>query len=232
MVLVADHSVPMTRLIRSELEIQGFRTETAEGDPVDIVKDGNVDIAILDHTSSGSSGLELMARIRRVVDLPVILITSDNARDRITGLEFGADDCLSTPFVPDELGARIRAVLRRAAPPAAEQGIVTVGPGVEIDLVGRVARRDGETIPFTKTEWLIVHYLTLNVGRVLEAQDILRKVWGPEAENDLQYLRVWIARIRRKLEKDDEEILKTVTGVGYILAPYQAEMEVAAAYAE
>ncbi len=165
------------------------------------------------------SGLELMRELRERGDLPVILLTAKGSdTDKVRGLEMGADDYLAKPFSPDELSARVRAVLRRAVGSTAVDNIVRIDD-VEIDLNHRLVRSGGELISLTRTEWMLMQYLAANAGKVMLNAELLSKVWGPEYRNDLQYLRVWVSRLRHKLEKDPSKprLIKTFQGIGYML---------------
>jgi two-component system KDP operon response regulator KdpE len=131
--------------------------------------------------------------------VPVILLTAKGATaDKAKGLDLGADDYIAKPFHPDELAARVRAVLRRASGRRARPGVVHVR-NVEIDLERRIVTRDGELVSAQRTEWLLLQHLAANAGKVVLHTELLTKVWGPEYRDDLQYLRVWISRVRRKL---------------------------------
>jgi two-component system KDP operon response regulator KdpE len=131
----------------------------------------------------------------------------------------GADDYLVKPFNPEELSARVRAVLRRGfRPTAGSENIVRVA-NVEIDLNRRLVKKGGEVVSLTRTEWMLLQHLAANAGKVMLNTELLSKVWGPEYRDDLQYLRVWVSRLRSKLEPDPSNptIIKTLQGIGYLL---------------
>jgi two-component system KDP operon response regulator KdpE len=221
LVLAVDDEPGILRLIKLELTPQGFRVLTAEhaSEALEIAQEYRPDIALLDIVMPDMSGLELMRELRERGDLPVILLTakgSDN--DKVRGLEMGADDYLAKPFSPDELSARVRAVLRRAVGSNAIDNIVRIDD-VEIDLNHRLVRSGGELISLTRTEWMLMQHLAANAGNVMLNSELLSKVWGPEYRNDLQYLRVWVSRLRHKLEKDPSKprLIKTFQGIGYML---------------
>jgi len=155
----------------------------------------------------------------------------DSDMDRVGGLEMGADDYVVKPFLPDELGARVRAVLRRAVGAQGPISKIRLGE-VEIDLDRRVVDRGGEPVRLTRNEWLLLQQLAAHQGKVMVNAELLSKVWGPEYRDDVQYLRVWISRLRRKLEADpaNPAMIKTVPGIGYVLeASPEEEAEPAAA---
>jgi two-component system KDP operon response regulator KdpE len=130
----------------------------------------------------------------------------------------GADDYVAKPFHPDELTARVRAVLGRSSGSAPGSGIVAFDD-VEIDLERRIVRRSGDLVPLSRTEWLLLHHLATNAGNVVLHTELLTKVWGPEYRDDLQYLRVWVSRVRRKLgiEAGEPGRIRTFQGIGYLL---------------
>jgi two-component system KDP operon response regulator KdpE len=158
-----------------------------------------------------------MRRIRERSNTPIILVTAkDKDADKVRGLELGADDYIVKPFSLDELGARIRAVLRRTTGQDTER--VVRAKNVEIDLTRRLVKRDGELVSVTRTEWLLLQHLAANAGKVILNAELLSKVWGPEYRDDLQYLRVWVSRLRHKLEPEpgNPTIIKTLQGIGYM----------------
>ncbi|MEX2225044.1 MAG: response regulator transcription factor [Dehalococcoidia bacterium] len=221
LVLAVDDEPGILRLIKLELTPQGFRVLTAENaaEALEIAQEYRPDIALLDIVMPDMSGLELMRELRERGDLPVILLTAKGSdTDKVRGLEMGADDYLAKPFSPDELSARVRAVLRRAVGSTAVDNIVRTDD-VEIDLNHRLVRSGGELISLTRTEWMLMQHLAANAGKVMLNAELLSKVWGPEYRNDLQYLRVWVSRLRHKLEKDPSKprLIKTFQGIGYML---------------
>ena len=151
--------------------------------------------------------------------MPVILLTAKGSTaDKAKGLDLGADDYIAKPFHPDELAARVRAVIRapraRARAPAS-----SAFDDIEIDLERRMVTRDGELVQFSRTEWLLLQHLAANAGKVVLHTELLTKVWGPEYRDDLQYLRVWVCRVRRKLGAQPGEPgrIRTFQGIGYLL---------------
>ena len=228
-VLIVDDEPGILRLIKLELEGQGFDVMAAPSGERALEAAGKrwPDIAVLDILMPGMSGLELMKRLRAQRMLPVIMLTAkDTEADKIRGLESGADDYLSKPFSPDELSARVRAVLRRAAPASPREHVFRNGD-VEIDLTRRLVRRRGEIVQLSRTEWMLLQHLAMNPGKILLNAELLHKVWGAEYCDDLQYLRVWVSRIRRKIEDDpsNPQLIKTFQGVGYMLVSPDQEAE-------
>lgn len=220
LVLAVDDEAGILRLIKLELEEQGFGVLTADGgeEALRLAAEHRPDIVLLDIMMPDMDGLETMRRLRDQIDAPVILVTAkDTDTAKIRGLELGADDYIAKPFNPDELAARIRAVLRRLQGSPRER-IIRTG-GLEIDLERRIVLRDGEQIALTRTEWLLLQHLATNVDKVMMNAELLSKVWGPEYRDDLQYLRVWISRLRRKLEPNPSAptVITTTPGIGYML---------------
>ena len=153
------------------------------------------------------------------MSVPVILLTAkDHDEDKVRGLELGADDYLVKPFNPEELSARVRAVLRRGFRPSAGADQVVRVANIEIDLGSRLVKKDGVVVSLTRTEWMLLQHLAANAGKVMLNTELLSKVWGPEYRDDLQYLRVWVSRLRRKLEEEPSQpkLIKTFQGIGYM----------------
>jgi len=222
LVLAVDDEAGILRLIKLELTTQGFRVVTASSgeEALRMAEEQRPDIALLDIVMPEMTGLEVMRRLRDRSSIPVILLTAKGSEsDKVRGLELGADDYLAKPFSPDELSARVRAVLRRSVGSSAAENIVHVG-SVEVDLNRRLVKRSGKIVTLTRTEWMLLQHLAANVGKIMLNAELLSKVWGPEYRDDLQYLRVWVSRLRRKLEDDPSKpkLIKTFQGIGYMLA--------------
>jgi len=233
LILAVDDEAGILRLMKLELSAQGFRVITAVSgdDAFRLAEEQRPDAILLDVMMPDVTGLEVMRRIREHSNVPILLVTArDKDADKVRGLEMGADDYIVKPFSPDELGARVRAVLRRALGGDTER-VVRAGD-VEIDLMRRLVTRDGESVSVTRTEWLLLQHLAANAGKVMLNTELLTKVWGPEYRDDLQYLRVWISRLRGKLEEtpSNPRIIKTLQGIGYLFeATPDAAPEVAQA---
>lgn len=220
LLLAVDDEAGILRLIKLELTAQGFRVMTASNgeEALRIVEERRPDCVLLDVVMPEITGLEVMRRIRERSNTPIILVTAkDKDADKVRGLELGADDYIVKPFSLDELGARIRAVLRRTTGQDSER--IVRAANVEIDLTRRLVKRDGELVSVTRTEWLLLQHLAANAGKVILNAELLSKVWGPEYRDDLQYLRVWVSRLRHKLEPEpgNPRIIKTLQGIGYML---------------
>ena len=221
LVLVADDEPRITKLVAIALAEEGFRVVTANGGEEAIQKAEEVrpDIVLLDIVMPDLDGIEVMRQLRERRPVPVILLTAKGSTaDKAKGLDLGADDYIAKPFHPDELAARVRAVLRRAAGIGPSGGLLHIGD-VEIDLERRMMSRNGQLVQLSRTEWLLLQHLAANAGKVVLHTELLTKVWGPEYRDDLQYLRVWISRVRRKLGAPPGEPgpITTFQGIGYVL---------------
>ena len=221
LVLVADDEPRITKLISITLTEEGFRVVSARGgeEALEKAEEYRPDILLLDIVMPDIDGIEVMRRLREHMPVPVILLTAKAAiSDRALGLDLGADDYIVKPFHPDELAARVRAVLRRAGGLTPGAGVVRFDD-IAIDLERRLMTRGGELVQLSRTEWLLLQHLATNPGKVVLHSELLTKVWGPEYRDDLQYLRVWVSRVRRKLgaKPGQQGRIKTFQGIGYLL---------------
>jgi len=223
LVLVVDDDHKILRLLRIEFTAQGFQVLMAErgNDALDLLERQRPDLVVLDIIMPGMDGLEVLKRIREKSGVPVILLTAKGTdSDKIMGLELGADDYLPKPFNPEELTARVRAVLRRSQMrEAPSNGNTLVCGNITIDLARRTVFVNGKVVVLSRTEWQLLQQLCANAGRVMLHEDLLTRTWGAEYRDDIQYLRVWISRLRQKLEENPAEpkYIRTVQGIGYIL---------------
>jgi two-component system KDP operon response regulator KdpE len=221
LVLVADDEPRITKLVSIALQAEGFRVVTADGgeDALRKAEEVRPDVVLLDLVMPDLDGIEVMQQLRGRRPVPVILLTAKGATaDKAKGLDLGADDYVVKPFHPDELAARVRAVIRRSSGATPGQGIVSFDD-IEIDLERRMVTKAGQLVQLSRTEWLLLQHLAANAGKVVLHTELLTKVWGPEYRDDLQYLRVWVSRVRRKLgaEPGEPGRIKTFQGIGYLL---------------
>src|SRR5919199_1271113 len=202
LVLVADDEPRITKLVAIALSEEGFRVVTANGGEQALQKAEEVrpDIVLLDIVMPDLDGIEVMRQLRERRPVPVILLTAKGSTaDKAKGLDLRAD-------------------LRRSSGAAPGAGIVRFDD-VEIDLERRMVTRSGELVQLSRTEWLLLQHLAANAGKVVLHTELLTKVWGPEYRDVLQYLRVWVSRVRRKLGAAPGEPgpIKTFQGIGYVL---------------
>ncbi len=223
LLLVADDEPRITKLVSMALADEGIRVVSANSGEEAIEKAIEIrpDIVLLDIVMPDVDGIEVMHRIRERQHVPVILLTAKgSAAEKTKGLDDGADDYVPKPFHPDELAARIRAVLRRSGtgPTTPSAGVVRFDD-VEIDLERRMVKRAGKPVHLSRTEWLLLQYLASHPGKVILHTELLANIWGPEYVDDFQYLRVWVSRVRRKLgvKAGDSGRIRTYQGVGYLL---------------
>jgi two-component system KDP operon response regulator KdpE len=219
--LVIDDEVQIRRLLRVTLEAGGFDVHEAETGGLGLSEAATSppDGVILDLGLPDLDGVEVLRRLREWSRVPVLVLTvRDGEDDKIAALDAGADDYLTKPFSGRELLARLRAILRRAKNDA-EPAVVAFGD-IEMDLAARLVRRAGREVHLTAKEYALLRLLAQHRGKVVTHRQILRELWGPNAEDHTHYLRVQMTHLRRKLEPDPAHPrhLKTDSGIGYRLA--------------
>jgi len=222
-VLVVDDEPIVREVVIRYLEREGHTTlETGHGDRArELLEQQTPDLVVLDVMLPGMDGLELCRWIRARSDLPVILLTARGEEaDRIVGLELGADDYVTKPFSPRELAARVRTVLRRAAPPTDTTARFSFGD-IEIDTQTREVHKAGQELRLTAKEFDLLAFLADNPRRVFGRDQLMSRVWGYEAALDTGTVTVHVRRLREKIETEPSEPLhlQTVWGVGYRLVP-------------
>jgi two-component system, OmpR family, KDP operon response regulator KdpE len=219
-ILVIDDEIQIRRFLKIALEAQGFVLLEAAN-----ARDGLVqaamhrpDLVILDLGLPDGNGLDTLRQLREWADVPVIVLSVRNAdEDKIALLDAGADDYLTKPFSAGELIARIRVALRHAVP-AAKEGVFRDGH-LEVDLSTRSVRVSGQPVKLTATEYDLLRMFVRHAGKVLTHHQILKEIWGSISADEMQYLRVYISQLRRKIETDpaNPRLILTETGVGYRL---------------
>jgi two-component system KDP operon response regulator KdpE len=222
-VLACDDELKILRALKLVLRPEGFEVLTAASieEALDVVALSGVDAAIVDLVLPDGSGIDLCRRLREWSSMPIIVLSAvGQQEEKVRALRAGADDYVTKPFDPQELVARLEAVLRRVAPEPEER--VITAAGLEVDLAAHVVRRDGEEIHLTRTEFGLLRVLVRNRGRLLTHRDLLVDVWGPEYVDDVTVLRGQIANLRRKLEPaggQRRHYIRTEPGVGYRFDP-------------
>jgi two-component system KDP operon response regulator KdpE len=217
-ILVVDDEPQIRRALRAALAAQAHAVSVAESGSaaLDALALGTFDLVILDLGLPDMDGAEVCARLRQFSQVPVVVLSvRDDERSKVLALDRGADDYLVKPFGVAELLARVRAHLRRVREEVAPARIQS--GGLVIDLLRRRAELDGREVHLTRKEFDLLAYLSANRGRVLTHRMILQHVWGPEYGDEVQYLRVFVSQLRRKIERDPHvpRLLLTEVGVGY-----------------
>ena len=217
-ILVIDDEVQMRRLLEITLQSNQYSVTEASTAKEGLIMAANhpPDLILLDIGLPDKSGHEVLQELRQWYTNPVIILSVQQQEEEIIkALDNGANDYLSKPFRTGELLARIRSALRSAV--TEETDPVITGHDLEIDLAVRTVKKKNEAVKLTATEYSLLSLLARNEGKVLTHQYLLRAVWGPGFINQSQYLRVFIAQIRRKIETDPNrpEYLLTESGVGY-----------------
>lgn len=220
-ILIAEDDARMMKLVRRTLELEGYRAITAPDgrQALDLALNQAFDLLVLDVMMPEMDGFTVAQRVRAVSAVPILMLTARAAEaDIVHGLDSGADDYLLKPFGADELTARVRALLRRTRQPAAPPpATIVVGGDLTVDMSGKRVYRDGAEILLTPTEYRLLALLVGHRGKVLTHEMLLEQVWGPEWRGELHQLRVYVARLRQKIEPDPAtpRYLLTRPGFGY-----------------
>lgn len=221
-VLVVDDEKALRDFVRRNLEVRGFQVFSASSglEALALFQNNNVDLVVLDLMMPHMDGLETVRRIRQNSLVPVIILSAlGEEEDKIRALDMGADDYLTKPFGVGELLSRIQAVLRRSRwvqRDTLENGRIVSGDLI-IDRERREVTRGGVLVELTPTEFELLTYLVENAGKALPHKAILRHVWGPEYGQETEYLRVYIGRLRQKIEPNPAapQHLLTIRSIGY-----------------
>ena len=221
-ILIVEDEEPLRKFISRNLSARGFQVYTAGNglEALAIFESESLDLIILDVMMPHMDGLETCRRIRQVSTIPIIVLTAlDEESDKVAALDQGADDYLTKPFGIEELLARIRAMLRRVrweVNPSASREVLRYDD-IELNIGAHTATCRGQQLTLTRTEYDLLHYFMHNIGKALPHRLILQNVWGANYGNEAEYLRVYIGRLRRKIELDPAKpvLLKTEYGVGY-----------------
>jgi two-component system KDP operon response regulator KdpE len=217
--LVIDDERAIRRLLRVLLEVEGYQVCEAETGKLGLqmAASRRPDVILLDLGLPDMDGLTVLKRLREWSRTPVLILTvRDSEADKVAALDNGADDYLTKPFGGEELLARLRA-LRRHSPESHEEPTYVCGD-LTVDIQARKVTVKDKEVHLTATEYALLHELVRHAGKVVTQKHLLRAVWGPDAESQLQYLRVYITYLRRKLETpNSERLIETQPGVGYRL---------------
>ena len=218
-ILVVDDQAKIRRFMRSTLVSEGYEVSEAKtGEAaLEAIRELRPDLVVLDMNMPGMGGLEACRAIRRDSNIAVIMLTVRNSEeDKVAALDAGADDFVTKPFSTPELMARIRATLRRVPSAQSSPKKIRVGT-ILIDFDARAISRGGENVHLTPKELDLLRYLTQRANQVLSHRELLQAVWGPDYGDQVDYLRVFVKNLRKKIEADPEhpQYIMTEPWVGY-----------------
>jgi two-component system KDP operon response regulator KdpE len=219
-VLVVDDEPQIVRALRINLKARGYEVDVAPDGATALraAADRHPDLVVLDLGLPDMEGAEVIAGLRGWTSVPIIVLSGRaGSSDKVGALDAGADDYVTKPFGVDELLARIRAVTRRTRPDEPEAAVARIGE-LEVDLVEHSISGD---VRLTPTEWQLLEHLLRHPGKLITQRELLHDVWGPQYRNETNYLRQYMARLRRKLEADPARPrhLLTEPGMGYRFRP-------------
>jgi DNA-binding response OmpR family regulator len=218
--LLVDDDPTLLSVLSRRMAREGYEVVSAESGPraLQLLDQRWPSLLIIDLMMPGMDGFELCARVKRIADLPIIVLSAVDASEaKVRALEDYAEDYVTKPFDPDELVARVQRVLQRA--PAGRSAVVLDGGELEIDLVGRRVTRSGAVVALTATEVRVLHQLLAQIDRTVTTDSLLNRAWAESDGADPSYVWVTVRRLRRKLEADPDRprFLLTERGVGYRL---------------
>lgn len=215
-ILIVEDEQNLARFLELELTHECYKVDIEyDGEPgLEKALNNDFDLIILDLMLPNINGLEICRRVRQVQSTPIIIITAkSDTYDKVTGLDYGADDYIVKPFEIEELFARIRAILRRQP----HKDIIDIN-GIRIDIDAFKVTVDGKQLDFTKTEYDLLYLLATNRNHVLQREQILNHVWGYNSEVETNVVDVYIRYLRNKLKPfNKEKVIETVRGVGYVI---------------
>lgn len=219
-VLAVDDDPAILRTLSINLRARGYDVETAADgrSALQIVGERTPDVVILDLGLPDIDGVAVLKRLRTHSRVPVVVLSARHeSDDKVEALDEGADDYVTKPFDVEELLARVRAAIRRSA--VGDAPLVVEAGDVRLDITERRATRTGAEVRLTPTEWHIVEVLARREGRLVRQAELLHEVWGPGYDRETNYLRVYLAQLRRKLEADPSSptLFLTDPGIGYRL---------------
>ena len=221
--LVVEDDPNIVDLIRANLAVRGFDTVVSVdgGKALQLLETEEPDIVLLDLMLPEVDGFDLCRQIRERSPVAIIVVSARGGeRDKVTALHMGADDYMTKPFSIEELLARIQATLRRTRPQAPQEQaapVITIGD-ISIDLAGQQVRRKNQPVHLTPTEFALLRELAVNRGKLLTHAHLLRRIWGHGYETETEYLRVYVRRLRAKLEDEGSApLIITQPRAGYRL---------------
>jgi two-component system KDP operon response regulator KdpE len=217
--LLIDDEAPFVRALEVSLRAMGYEVDSATTGAAGLAKAAttNPDIVVLDLGLPDLDGLEVLTGLRAWSSVPVIVLSARHRDDaKVAALDAGADDYVTKPFSMSELLARIRATLRRRPSSGAEEAVVETDD-FRVDLAAKQVTIDGQPVRLTPTEWNVLEVLIRNQGKLVSQRQLLQEVWGPGYGTETEYLRVYLAALRRKLEPVPSQPRYFITepGMGY-----------------
>jgi two-component system KDP operon response regulator KdpE len=218
-ILVVDDEAPIRRWLKVNLETRGYAVDTAETgeQAITAFENQRPDLLILDLLMPGMGGIDVVRKLRAVSTLPIIVLSAIGEEgQKVEALEIGADDYMTKPFGMEELFARIRSLLRRAAG-ATSAAPVFVAGDLSVDFDRREVSLEGRPVKLTPTEYDLLKYMIEHAGKVLTHRMLLQEIWGQAYVDQAQYLRVFVGQLRKKIEKypGRPRFILTDPGVGY-----------------
>ena len=221
-ILIIEDEEKIARFVELELTYEGYDVEKAFNgrDGLALATTHPVDLILLDILLPGLNGMEVLRRIRKASDLPVIMLTArDAVVDKVTGLDGGADDYITKPFAIEELLARIRAVLRKKRDPHHQPGQnLLLAGSLQLDPEKREVTVHDSLLDLTKREFDLLHFLLANKNIVLSRETLLQEIWGYDFSGETNAVDVYIRYLRAKIEEPfGLKLIHTVRGVGYVI---------------
>jgi two-component system, OmpR family, KDP operon response regulator KdpE len=220
-VLVVDDEPQIRRALRTSLEAHGYEVQTVGTGEEAVIGAAEIapELMLLDLGLPDLDGTEVIRRVRGFTEMPIIVLSvRDGQHDKVAALDAGADDYVTKPFGMAELLARLRAAVRRAAVSSVDGEPVVDAGDFRVDLAAKkVVRADGTELHLTPTEWGVLELLVRHRGKLVGQRELLRAVWGPNYGTETNYLRVYLAQLRRKLEPEPSRPKHLITepGMGY-----------------
>lgn len=220
--LVVDDDVSLSTALKINLRARGYSIAIADTGALALqqVARHRPDAIILDLGLPDMDGLEVLAGLRGWSNIPIVVLSArSTGSEKVRALDAGADDYVTKPFDMDELVARVRAAVRRGRVGGTSQTPIVRTGSFDVDLSSATVVRDGRKVRLTPTEWHLIEILSKHVGKLVTQQQLLAEVWGPGREDQTNYLRVYVAALRRKLEPDPAHPIHLITepGLGYRL---------------
>jgi two-component system KDP operon response regulator KdpE len=222
-VLIVDDDAQLLRALRINLTARGYTVNTTTDGRTALraVADLQPDVIVLDLGLPDLDGADVITELRTFTHTPIVVLSArTDSTDKVHALDRGADDYVTKPFGVEELMARLRAAVRRATAAVATGGQEDVplhAGDLTIDLAAKIVCRDGQQVRLTPTEWSILELLVRNYGRLVSRSELLHHIWGPTERKETSYLRVYLAQLRHKLERDPAHPRHLITeaGMGY-----------------